>query len=65
MAPLPNNQADEGFRYNQLLSALETESRESIEPYLEPVEFELGAVACDAGDISNMHIFRAAQFYRC
>jgi CRP-like cAMP-binding protein len=46
---LPNNQAENGFRNNQLLGALEKASRERIEPHLEPVELELGAVVCDAG----------------
>jgi len=38
-------------RSNQLLGALQTASRERIEPHLEPVRFKLGAVVCEAGGL--------------
>jgi CRP-like cAMP-binding protein len=38
-------------RSNRLLGALESASRERLEPYLEPVSFKLGAVVCDAGGL--------------
>ena len=41
---------DEG-RSNQLLGALETESRKRIESHLEPIELKLGAVVCEAGGL--------------
>ncbi len=34
---------------NQLLGALEPASRRRIDPHLQPVEFRLGAVVCEAG----------------
>jgi CRP-like cAMP-binding protein len=46
---LPKSQTDDGFRSNQLLGAFEPASRARIEPHLEPVEFKLGAVVCEAG----------------
>jgi CRP-like cAMP-binding protein len=46
---LSNVQTDDDFRRNQLLAALEDESRARIEPYLEAVEFKLGSVVCEAG----------------
>jgi CRP-like cAMP-binding protein len=36
---------------NRLLGALETASRERIEPHLEPITLKLGAMVCDAGGI--------------
>ena len=36
---------------NQLLGAMEAASRERIEPYLEPINFKLGDVVCDAGGL--------------
>jgi CRP-like cAMP-binding protein len=38
-------------RSNRLLGALESASRERLEPHLEPVSFKLGAVVCDAGGL--------------
>jgi CRP-like cAMP-binding protein len=38
-------------RSNQLLGALEPESRKRIESHLEPIEFKLGAVVCEAGGL--------------
>ena len=42
----------EGQRYdvqsNRLLGALETVSRERIDPYLEPVDLKLGVIVCEA-----------------
>jgi hypothetical protein len=46
---LSNVQTDDDFRRNQLLAALEDESRERIEPYLEAVDLKLGSVVCEAG----------------
>ncbi len=42
-------QTDDDNRNNQLLSAMEDTIRMRIEPYLEPVDFKLGAMVCDAG----------------
>jgi len=36
---------------NQLLGALEPESRKRIEPHLEPIKLKLGAVVCEAGGL--------------
>jgi len=36
---------------NQLLGALEAESRQRINPYLEPIKLKLGAVVCEAGGL--------------
>src|SRR5664280_2798346 len=38
-------------RRNQLLGALQSESRARIEPHLEPVKLKLGAVVCEAGGL--------------
>jgi CRP-like cAMP-binding protein len=46
---LSNVQVDDDFRSNQLLAALEDDSRARIEPHLEEVDFKLGSVVCDAG----------------
>ena len=42
-------QTDRDLRSNQLLDALAPESRRRIDPHLEPVDFKLGAVVCEAG----------------
>lgn len=36
---------------NQLLGALETSSRKRIDPHLEPIEFKLGDLVCEAGGL--------------
>lgn len=36
---------------NRLFSALETATRERLEPYLEPIELKLGEVVCEAGGL--------------
>jgi CRP-like cAMP-binding protein len=36
---------------NQLLGALEPESRERIDPHLEPIKLKLGALVCEAGGL--------------
>src|SRR5476649_1029257 len=36
---------------NQLLGALEPESRKRIDPHLEPIELKLGAIVCEAGGL--------------
>ena len=38
-------------RSNRLLGALESASRERLQPHLESVQFKLGAVVCDAGGL--------------
>ena len=38
-------------RSNQLLDALEPESRKRIDRHLEPIEFKLGAIVCEAGGL--------------
>src|ERR1700687_5695774 len=42
-------QRDHDLRSNRLLGALEAASRKRIDPHLEPVEFKLGDMVCDAG----------------
>ena len=42
-------QTDQDLRSNQLLAALVPESRKRIDRHLEPIEFKLGAMVCDAG----------------
>jgi CRP-like cAMP-binding protein len=44
-------QIDHGQRSNRLLGALEPASRERIDPHLEPIEFKLGEMVCDAGGL--------------
>ncbi|SDS82744.1 Crp/Fnr family transcriptional regulator [Bradyrhizobium canariense] len=44
-------QTDQDLRSNQLLDALAPDSRKRIDPYLEPMEFKLGAMVCDAGGL--------------
>src|ERR1700687_2883056 len=44
-------QADHHLRSNRLLGALEAASRQRIDPHLEPVEFKLGDMVCDAGGL--------------
>src|ERR1700676_773932 len=36
---------------NRLLGALEPASRKRLNPHLEPIDLELGAVVCDAGGL--------------
>jgi CRP-like cAMP-binding protein len=47
---MPKLQVDE-IRANRLLAALEPASRVRIERHLQPVEFRLGAVVCEAGGL--------------
>ena len=44
-------QTDHDRRSNRLLGALEPVSRKRIDPHLEPVEFKLGDMVCDAGGL--------------
>jgi CRP-like cAMP-binding protein len=44
-------QKDRDLRSNRLLGALEAASRKRIDPHLEPVEFKLGDMVCDAGGL--------------
>jgi CRP-like cAMP-binding protein len=48
---MPSVPADHDARLNQLLGALEPDSRERLGPHLEPVEFKLGDMVCDAGGL--------------
>lgn len=48
---MSKTQADRDLRRNQLLGALEPESRKRIEAHLEPVDFKLGQMVCDAGGL--------------
>jgi CRP-like cAMP-binding protein len=45
------NPAEHGLRSNRLLGALEPASRKRIDSHLEPVEFKLGNMVCDAGGL--------------
>jgi CRP-like cAMP-binding protein len=47
---MPTLQVDE-IRGNRLIAALEPASRTRIERHLQPVEFKLGAVVCEAGGL--------------
>jgi len=49
--PMSKMQADHEFRRNQLLGALEPECRKRIEAHLQPVQFKLGQMVCDAGGL--------------
>jgi CRP-like cAMP-binding protein len=44
-------QTDHDLRSNRLLGALEPASRKRIDSHLEPVEFKLGDMVCDAGGL--------------
>ena len=44
-------QTDYELRSNQLLSVMEPASRKRIQPYLEPIDFKLGDMVCDAGGL--------------
>jgi hypothetical protein len=44
-------QTDHGLRSNRLLGALEPASRKRIDSHLEPIEFKLGDMVCDAGGL--------------
>jgi len=48
---MPKVQTDHDLRSNRLLGALEPDSRKRIDPHLEPVEFKLGDMVCDAGGL--------------
>jgi CRP-like cAMP-binding protein len=48
---MPSVPADHDARLNQLLGALEPASRKRLGPHLEPVEFKLGDMVCDAGGL--------------
>jgi len=48
---MPKVQTDHDLRSNRLLGALEPVSRKRIDPHLEPVEFKLGDMVCDAGGL--------------
>src|SRR5580692_3197121 len=38
-------------RSNRLLGALETASRQRIDPHLEPIRLKLGVIVCEAGGL--------------
>jgi hypothetical protein len=44
-------QTDRDLRSNRLLGALEPASRRRLDPHLEPVDFKLGDMVCDAGGL--------------
>ena len=44
-------QTDHDLRANRLLAALEPASRSRITPHLEPIDFKLGEMVCDAGGL--------------
>jgi CRP-like cAMP-binding protein len=48
---MPKVQTDHDRRSNRLLGALEPDSRQRIDPHLEPVDFKLGDMVCDAGGL--------------
>jgi CRP-like cAMP-binding protein len=48
---MPKEHADHDPRSNRLLGALEPASRKRIDPHLEPIEFKLGEMVCDAGGL--------------
>jgi hypothetical protein len=47
---MANDERNDGRR-NQLLSALETASRERIDPHLEPIKLKLGDIVCEASGL--------------
>ena len=47
----------EHARSNRLLGAIETASRKRIDPHLEPITLELGAIVCEAGGLLNHAYF--------
>ena len=57
--------ADHKVRSNRLLGALQSSSRKRIDQHLEPIEFKLGDMVCDAGGFSSTPIFRKAPFFLC
>jgi CRP-like cAMP-binding protein len=46
---MSNAKTDHVLQNNRLLGALEPASRQRIDPHLEPIEFKLGDMVCDAG----------------
>src|SRR5664279_4727681 len=48
---MSRQQADHDLRSNQLLDALAPDSLKRLEPHLEPIEFQLGVMVCDAGGL--------------
>jgi len=48
---MPKASADHDLRSNRLLGALEPASRKRLDPHLEPIEFKLGDMVCDAGGL--------------
>src|SRR6185503_18859348 len=49
--PMARVQTDHDLRSNRLLGALEAASRKRIDQHLEPIEFNLGDIVCDAGGL--------------
>jgi hypothetical protein len=60
---MPKAQTDHDPRSNQLLSALEPDSRKRIDPHLEAVEFKLGEMVCDAGGLLKHAYFPRDRFF--
>jgi CRP-like cAMP-binding protein len=48
---MPKVQVDHDLRSNRLLGALEPASRKRLDSHLEPVDFKLGDMVCDAGGL--------------
>jgi CRP-like cAMP-binding protein len=44
-------QADDGWRHNQLLGALELEARERLDPHMERITLKLDHMVCEAGGL--------------
>src|SRR5580658_6260857 len=51
ISPMPKAQTNHDPRNNRLLGALEPASRKRIDPHLEPIDFKLGDMVCDAGGL--------------
>jgi hypothetical protein len=58
-------QTDHDLRNKRLLGSLEPASRRRIDPNLEPMEFKLGDMVCDAGVLLKDAYFRRAPCFRC
>jgi CRP-like cAMP-binding protein len=48
---MPKAQTNHELRTNRLLGALKPASRKRIDPHLEPIDFTLGDMVCDAGGL--------------
>src|SRR5665648_486454 len=48
---MPKPPPDHDLRSNRLLGGLEPASRKRLDPHLEPIDFKLGDMVCDAGGL--------------